>query len=310
MTPQPARRLYNGRLLVVLPYTSRDKHAEQCLQSLQSLQECGIQVPADQCRDSLQIPALIPEVNRYIFFSSRGFGMVLALIMYSSIWTNLYFTAQVFSSGHSWLTSISVTLTAAMVTVVVIVIINQHQKKININTDIRLAAANELFMEYNVLLGISNRWKRWHSVPSLCFIYFHVWGCHQRLSQRLASMNQDDLRQCLDQLFIYIETPADPSLAQTGDENHATEESPLLASGSREKPVLCSKKIPLIPQDVPEVMARQLLIMASACYVRLLTTGQLPRVHDAGHTGVLDVPCPCQFIENNILMSGRCFTCI
>ncbi|XP_063792504.1 transmembrane protein 268 isoform X3 [Pseudophryne corroboree] len=266
--------LYNGRLLVVLPYTSRDKHAEQCLQSLQSLQECGIQ------------------------------------IMYSSIWTNLYFTAQVFSSGHSWLTSISVTLTAAMVTVVVIVIINQHQKKININTDIRLAAANELFMEYNVLLGISNRWKRWHSVPSLCFIYFHVWGCHQRLSQRLASMNQDDLRQCLDQLFIYIETPADPSLAQTGDENHATEESPLLASGSREKPVLCSKKIPLIPQDVPEVMARQLLIMASACYVRLLTTGQLPRVHDAGHTGVLDVPCPCQFIENNILMSGRCFTCI
>ncbi|XP_075040978.1 transmembrane protein 268 isoform X2 [Mixophyes fleayi] len=299
--------LYNGRLLTVLPYTSRDKHAEQCIQRLQ---ECGVQIPVEQCRESLLIPALIPEVNRYIFFSSRGFGMILALILYSSIWTNLYFTAQVFSSGHSWVTSISVTIAAAVITVAIILIINQHQKKININTDIRLAAANEIFMEYNVLLGISNRSRRWHSVPSLCFIYFHLWGCHQRLSQRLTNMNQDDLRQCLDQLFIFIETPADPLLAEVGPENQPTEESPLLSSGTREKPVLCSKKIALIVQDQPEVMARQLLVVASACYVRLLTTGQLPRVHDAGHTGVLDVPCPCQFIENSILSSGRCFTCI
>ncbi|CAI9557499.1 unnamed protein product [Staurois parvus] len=99
-------------------------------------------------------------------------------------------------------------------------------------------------------------------------------------------------------------------LAHISTEDPVTEESPLLASESRDKPVLCSKKIPLILWDEPEVMARQLLVIASACYVRLLIAGQLPKAYGAGHTGVLDVPCPCQFIENSILTSGRCVTCI
>ncbi|KAM3911947.1 transmembrane protein 268 isoform 1-T2 [Leptodactylus fuscus] len=299
--------LYNGRLLTVLPYTSRAVQAEQCLQRLQ---DCGIQLPVEQCKDSLQIPTLIPEVHRYIFFSSRGFIMILAMVIYASIWTNLYSTAQMFSSSHSWVTSIPVTITAAFVTVVVIFAINRNQKKININTDIRLSAANEIFMEYNVLLGISDRSRGCQIAPSLCFIYFHVWGCHQKLSRLLANMSQDDIGKLMDQLFIFIETPADPALAQTSHENNVTEESPLLASGSRDKPVLCNKKIPLILQGHPEVMARQLLIISSACYVRLLTSGQLPRVHAAGHTGVLDVPCLCQFIESSILTSGNCFTCM
>ncbi|XP_056395997.1 transmembrane protein 268 isoform X2 [Hyla sarda] len=299
-TPEPVvtlhSGLYNGRLLTVLPYTSR---AEQTVQCLQRLQDCGIQVPVQQCKDSLQIPALIPEVHRYIFFSSRGFVIILAMVIYTSIWINLYSTAQIFSNGHSWVTSIPVTITAAVVTIVVIYAINKHQKKINVNTDIRLAAANEIFMEYNVLLGLSDRSRGCHIVPSLCFIYFHLWGCHQKLTQRLANMSE---------LFIFIETPADPALAQGGHVDNTTEESPLLASGSRQKPVLCNKKIPLIPRSHPEVMARQLLIIASACYVRLLTSGQLPRARDAGHTGVLDVPCPCQFIESSIIAPGRCFT--
>ncbi|XP_073495965.1 transmembrane protein 268 [Phyllobates terribilis] len=299
--------LYNGRLLTVLPYTSRAEQAEQCLRRLQ---DCGVQVPVEQCKDSLQIPALIPEVHRYIFFNSRGFIMILAMVLYASIWINLYSTAQMFSNGQSWVTSIPVTITAVIVTVMVIFAINRHQKKINVNTDIRLAAANEIFMEYNVLLGISDRSRSCQSVPSLCFIYFHLWGCHRKLSQRLANMSGGNLRKLLDQLFILIETPADPSLAQTSPEDNTTEESPLLASGSRHKPVLCNKKIPLILQGHPEVMARQLLIITSACYVRLLTSGQLPRAHAAGHTGVLDVPCPCQFIESNILTPGHCFPCM
>ncbi|XP_066436812.1 transmembrane protein 268 [Eleutherodactylus coqui] len=297
--------LYNGRLLTVLPYTSSTEQAEQCLQRLQ---DCGIQVPLEQCKDSLQIPALIPEVHRYIFFSSRGFVMILAVVIYASIWINLYSTAQLFSSGHSWGTSIPITLTAAVITIVFIVAIKKHQKKINVNTDIRLAAANEVFMEYNVLLGISDRSRTCRSVPSLCFVYFHLWGCHQKLSRRLANMSEDALEKFLDQLFIFIETPADPALAQTNYEDNTTEESPLLASSSQSKPVLCNKKIPLILQGHPEVMARQLLIIASACYVRLLTSGQLPQVHDAGHTGVLSVPCPCQFIESSIFTPGHCFT--
>ncbi|XP_068104373.1 transmembrane protein 268 isoform X2 [Hyperolius riggenbachi] len=237
--------LYNGRLLTVLPYTSRAEHTDKCLQRLQ---DCGIQLPVEQCRHSLPIPALLPEIHRYIFFSSRGFGIILAMILYASIWVNLYSTAQMFAPSPTWVTSIPVTLSAVIVTAIIIILLNQHQKKINANTDIRLAAANEFFMEYNVLLGISDHSQSCRNVPSLCFIYFHMWGCHQRLSQRLASMHQ--------------------------------------------------------------VMARQLLIVASACYVRLLISGQLPKAHDAGHTGVLNVTCPCQFIENTILTSGCCFACL
>ncbi|KAM5145325.1 transmembrane protein 268 [Mantella aurantiaca] len=301
--------LYNGRLLTVLPCKSGVQHTEQHTdQCLQRLQDCGIQLPVEQCRHSLQIPVLAPEIHRYIFFSSRGFGMILALILYISIWVNLYSTVQLFTSGHGWVTSIPVTLTAVIVTAVVIISLNQEQKKINTNMDIMLAAANESFMKYNVLLGISDRSQNCQNGPSLCFIYFHVWGCQQRLSQRIGSMDQEDVRHCLAHLFIVIEVPADPMLAQIGD--HMTEESPLLASDSRHKPVLCSKKIPLIRWDEPEVMAHHLLVIASACYVRLLISGQLPKVHGAGHTGILNVPCPCQFIEGSILASGSCFTCM
>ncbi|KAM9324342.1 transmembrane protein 268 [Gastrophryne carolinensis] len=299
--------LYNGRLLTAVPYTSGAECSEQCLRQLQ---ECGIQLPMEKCRRSLRIPALIPEVQRYIFFSSRGFGMILALVLYASVWVNLYSTAQVFMGGPSWVTSIPVTLAAVIFTAVIIILLNQHQKKININTDIRLAAANELLMEYNVLLGISDRSQSCQNIPSLCFIYFHLLGCQQRLSQHLASMHQDDIRHCLSQLFIVIETPADPLMARVGTGDHVTEESPLLSSGSREKPVLCSRMIPLILWDKPEVMARQLLVISSACYVRLLTSGQLPKTREAGHTGILDAPCPCQFIKGIILMPGRCFSCI
>lgn len=66
---------------------------------------------------------------------------------------------------------------------------------------------------------------------------------------------QGDLGKFLDHLFIFIETPADPALAQTSHEDNATEESPLLASGSRHKPVLCNKKIPLVLRSHPEVSA-------------------------------------------------------
>ncbi|KAM8934701.1 transmembrane protein 268 [Pelodytes ibericus] len=297
--------LYNGRLITTLPYTSRAEHAEQCFQKLQY---CGIQLPMEQCRDCLQTSALIPELRRYIFFSSRGFGIVLAMVLYASIWVNLYSTAQIFVSGHSWVTSIPVTLAAAAVTSLIILIINRHKKQINVNTDVRLAAANETFMKHNILLGISHQSHKCQSVPTLCFIYFHLWGCQQRLSQLLASMRRDSLRQSLSQLFVFIETPAGSLLAQQDPEDPTSEESRLLSSCSVEKPVLFNKKIPLVREDDPHVMAEHLLVLVSACYVRLLVAGQLPRISEAGHTGLLDVVCPCQFVEKNILQSRHCFT--
>uniref|UniRef100_A0A8C5R480 Transmembrane protein 268 n=1 Tax=Leptobrachium leishanense TaxID=445787 RepID=A0A8C5R480_9ANUR len=245
--------LYNGRLVTTLPYTSRTEQAEECLHKLQ---DCGIQIPLEECRDVLQMSALIPELRRYIFFSSRGFGMVLAVILYISVWFNLYSTAQMFTNSQSWTTSIPVTLAAAVVTSLVVLIINQHQRKINMNTDIRLASANETFIKHNVMLGISNQWNKCQSVPSICFIYFHLWGCQQKLSQLLAGMGKDALKQFLDQLFIFIESPADPGLVREDPQDATSEESPLLSSGTRDKPVLYNKIIPLMKEDDPSVSGR------------------------------------------------------
>uniref|UniRef100_A0A8C5R4W5 Transmembrane protein 268 n=1 Tax=Leptobrachium leishanense TaxID=445787 RepID=A0A8C5R4W5_9ANUR len=297
--------LYNGRLVTTLPYTSRTEQAEECLHKLQ---DCGIQIPLEECRDVLQMSALIPELRRYIFFSSRGFGMVLAVILYISVWFNLYSTAQMFTNSQSWTTSIPVTLAAAVVTSLVVLIINQHQRKINMNTDIRLASANETFIKHNVMLGISNQWNKCQSVPSICFIYFHLWGCQQKLSQLLAGMGKDALKQFLDQLFIFIESPADPGLVREDPQDATSEESPLLSSGTRDKPVLYNKIIPLMKEDDPSVMAEHLLVISSACYVRLLASCNLPRRSEPGHTGILDVPCPCQFIEKTILQPTHCST--
>ncbi|KAM4696827.1 transmembrane protein 268 isoform 1-T4 [Rhinophrynus dorsalis] len=297
--------LYNGRLLAVLPYSSRAEHMEQCVRKLE---DYGIQVPLEKCRESLQVSALIPELSRYVFFTSRGFGVALAVVLYISIWINLYSTAQIFTGGHKWATSILVSLAAAIVTTLVVLIVNRHHKKLNVNTDIRLAAVNELFIEHNVLLGISDRSHKCQSVPSICFIYFHLSGCQRRLSQHLANMTQEAIRRCLDQLFIFIETPANPALARPAPADPTSEETPLLSSDSGEKPLLCSKKIPLIVEGDPQVMAQHLLIISSACYVRLLISGLLPRGYGAGHTGALDVLCPCQFIENSMLSPGQCFT--
>ncbi|XP_075435540.1 transmembrane protein 268 isoform X2 [Ascaphus truei] len=203
-SPEPATnsatRLYNGRLLTVLTYASRGEHLDQCLQNLRA---CGVQVSLEQCRGSLQISPLIPELCRYVFFSSRVFGMALALI--------------------------------------------------NVNTDVRLSAANEIFMEHNVLLGVSDGTQKCHSVPSLCFVYFNLQQCQRRLSECLAGMRKDALRRHLDQLCIVVEAPADPAVAQEGPGDATTEQSPLLPSGSTEKPILCSKKIPLIHQGEPQV---------------------------------------------------------
>ncbi|KAE8583552.1 hypothetical protein XENTR_v10020571 [Xenopus tropicalis] len=233
--------------------------------------------------------------------------MILALILYISIWVNLYSTAQMFLGGQNWLSSIPVTIAAAAVTVAVILVINRHHKRINVNTDVTLAAANEIFMEHNVLLGISDLSQKCHSVPSLCFIYFHLSGCQQRLAQHLASMSKEAIRQCLEHLFIIVETPADQQLAQEGPAESTTEESPLLSDSPKEKPILCSKKVPLIQESEPEEeIARQLLVVSSACYVRLLITGLLPRGSETGHTGLINVPCPCQFIESTILQPWQC----
>ncbi|XP_062446928.1 transmembrane protein 268 isoform X3 [Rhea pennata] len=231
-------------------------------------------------------------------------------IFYVSLWTNIYSTIQLYSFGRSWEASMLVTIAAVAVTVVMILIIDRRQRKINVNTDMRLAAVNEIFIEHNLILGITDVLHGPHNVLQLWFVHFSPEQCLQSLSARLADLRrkqESHLRHSLDQLCVVMETAVQPDLGKV--EQVSSEESPLLSSGVnlKKEPVTCNELLCLIPEGPPEVMAQQLLVIFSGCYVRLLVSGQLPQALAAGHMEHRKVPCLCQFIETSALNTRQCW---
>ncbi|NWX88502.1 TM268 protein, partial [Nothoprocta ornata] len=111
-------------------------------------------------------------------------------IFYMSLWTNIYSTVQLCSFGRYWEASVLVTIAAVAVTVVVILIIGRHQRKINVNTDVRLAAVNEIFIKHNLILGITDVLDGFHNVLQLWFVHFSPELCLQALSARLVDLRR------------------------------------------------------------------------------------------------------------------------
>ncbi|XP_062446927.1 transmembrane protein 268 isoform X2 [Rhea pennata] len=301
----------NGQVLMVLSMgnncsaTSFDM--ELCAEKLKSL---GIQVAGDRWSRLIQDAVLKPQVRRYMFYNSRAFQIAIAVIFYVSLWTNIYSTIQLYSFGRSWEASMLVTIAAVAVTVVMILIIDRRQRKINVNTDMRLAAVNEIFIEHNLILGITDVLHGPHNVLQLWFVHFSPEQCLQSLSARLADLRrkqESHLRHSLDQLCVVMETAVQPDLGKV--EQVSSEESPLLSSGVnlKKEPVTCNELLCLIPEGPPEVMAQQLLVIFSGCYVRLLVSGQLPQALAAGHMEHRKVPCLCQFIETSALNTRQCW---
>ncbi|XP_074702796.1 transmembrane protein 268 isoform X2 [Strix aluco] len=254
----------NGQVLMVLSMdnncsaTSFDM--ELCAEKLKSF---GVQVAADQWRRLIQDAVLKPEVRRYMFYNSRAFQIAIAVVFYMSLWTNIYSTVQLCSFGRYWEASVLVTLAAVVVTVVVILVMDRRQRK-------------------------------------LWFVRFSPERCLQSLSAHITDMQrtrESGLRHSLDQLCVVMEAVVQPD--QGREEEASCEESPLLSSGVNlnKEPVTCNELLHLVPEGPPEVMAQQLLVIFSGCYVRLLVTGQLPRAPAGGHLEHSSVPCLCQFIE-------------
>ncbi|XP_053852668.1 transmembrane protein 268 isoform X5 [Vidua macroura] len=234
-----------GRVLLVLSMDNTcptsSFNMDLCADKLQSL---GVQVPMDLWRRLIQEGVLRPEVRRYLFYSSRGFQIAMAVVFYISLWTNLYSTLQLCSLGHSWGAGVLVTLVALALTVLVILVIDGHQRKAG-------------------------------------------------------------LRQRLNKLWVVMDVAVQPELGV--EEEAPCEESPLLSSGVtlNKDPVTRSELLHLIPEGPPQAMAQQLLVIFSACYVRLLVTGRLPRASPGGHLGHSSVPCLCQFIQSTVLHTHR-----
>ncbi|XP_039939450.1 transmembrane protein 268 isoform X2 [Hirundo rustica] len=299
-SPEPPQ----GRVLLVLsmdntcPTSSFDM--DLCAQKLQSL---GVQVPMDPWRRLIQEGVLRPQVRRYLFYSSRGFQIAMAVVFYISLWTNLYSTLQLCSLGHSWGAGVLVTLVALALTVLVILVMDCHQRKLNVNTDVRLAAVNEIFIKHSIILGITDVLDGPHSILQLWFVHFSPERCLQALTAHIAHLQgtQAGWRHRLNKLCVVMDVAVQPELGM--EEEAPCEESPLLSSGVtlNKAPVTCNELLHLIPEGPPEAVAQQLLVIFSGCYVRLLVTGRLPGAGAGGHLGPSSVPCLCQFIQTTVL---------
>ncbi|NWX62788.1 TM268 protein, partial [Promerops cafer] len=109
-------------------------------------------------------------------------------VFYISLWTNLYSTLQLCSLGHSWGAGVLVTLVALALTVLVILLIDQHQRKLNVNTDVRLAAVNEIFIKQSIILGITDVLDGPHNILQLWFVHFSPERCLQALSAHITHL--------------------------------------------------------------------------------------------------------------------------
>ncbi|NWI53635.1 TM268 protein, partial [Calyptomena viridis] len=111
-------------------------------------------------------------------------------IFYMSLWTNLYSTVQLCSLGRSWVSSVLVTLAAVAVTALVILVMDHRQRKINVNTDVRLAAVNEIFIKHSLILGITDVLEGPHNILQLWFVHFSPQRCLQSLSAHIAHLHR------------------------------------------------------------------------------------------------------------------------
>ncbi|XP_063000866.1 transmembrane protein 268 [Elgaria multicarinata webbii] len=299
------KELLNGQVLLVL--TANEVHPSTPFDVdiwAERLKTMGIQVTADQWENLIQRAVLEPKVKKYLFYNSRAFGIAITVVLYVTLWINLYSTLQTFSIGKSWKVSILVTAVALVIALAIRLITQHYQNKMNPNTDMRLAAANEAFMKNEFLVGFTDIPDKHHSIPQLWFVHFDVGPCLHSLADSVAEMKRNQqtaLKHSQDKLCIVIETAILPSLEKKP--GSSLEDSPLLPEekNSNWGTLTCRDFLHLLPDGTPEVMAHQLLTVYSSYYVRLLVSGQLPEVPVGRHVALVRTPCLCQFIETMVL---------
>ncbi|XP_034280505.1 transmembrane protein 268 [Pantherophis guttatus] len=271
----------------------------------EKLKTLGIEVTEDQWETLIQRAVLEPEMRTYLSYNSRGIRMAIAAIVYVTLWINLYSVLQIFSVGQSWKVSVLVTVVALLAAVAILVIIHHYQRKMNVNTDMRLMAANEAFMKLGFMVGMTNIPDKNCAVPQLWFVRFDVGPCLQSLTDSLATLERSQesaLKRHLEDVGIVVETAILPTWEN--QLNDSLEESSLLPETKKKggRNFMARREfLRLIPDRTPETMAQQLLTIFSSYYVRLLVSGQLPEVHAGQHETIGQKPCLCQFVKTRLL---------
>uniref|UniRef100_A0A8D0BUN7 Transmembrane protein 268 n=1 Tax=Salvator merianae TaxID=96440 RepID=A0A8D0BUN7_SALMN len=299
----------NGDVLLVVtahePSFSRPLDLDLWIERLKTL---GIQMTVDQWKHLIQGAVLVPEVRRHLFYTSQAFGIIIAVVVYMTFWINLYSTLQIYSIAKSWEISILVTGLAVAAAVVIRLIIHGHQNKMNVNTDMRLSAANEAFMKNQFIVGVTDFSDKLHSSPQLWFVHFNMEPCVRSLADSLSEMKrnqQSALKNHLNELCIILEMAVLPSAEETTAD--PLEETPLLTErrNSNRGALTCHQLLQLVSDEAPDMVAQQLLTIFSSNYVRLLVTSQLPKASAERHLVHGRVLCLCQFVEIAVL-GQRC----
>ncbi|XP_044296000.1 transmembrane protein 268 [Varanus komodoensis] len=271
---------------------------------IERLKAMGIQMTVDQWKNLIQHAVLKPEVSKYLFYNSRALGITITVVLYVTLWLNLYSTLITFAAGKPWVVSIVVTLVSLVAALTIRLITLRYQSKMNVNTDMRLAAANEACMKHGFLVGFTVVPDKHRSVPQLWFVHFDVGPCLHSLTDAVAEMKRNQelaLKRRLDELRIVIETTILPGLEEKPESS--VEESPLLSERrkSSRNAVTFQDFLHLLPEGPPEAMAEQLLTIYSGYYIRLLVSGQLPSIATGRHIALGRAPCLCQFVEKVVL---------
>ncbi|XP_015678815.1 transmembrane protein 268 [Protobothrops mucrosquamatus] len=273
------------------------------------LKTLGIEVTEDQWETLIQRAVLEPKMRTYLSYNSRGLRMAIAAVVYVTLWINLYSVLQIFSVGQSWKVIVLVTLVALVIAVVIQVIIRHYQGKMNVNTDMRLMAANEAFMKFDFLVGMTNISDKNCAVPQLWFVHFDVGPCLQSLTDSLLTLKRSQesaLKRNLEHVSIMVETTLSPSWEdQPNDSLEDTSLLPETKEGNQNS-VAHREFLHLVSDRAPETMAQQLLTVFSSYYVRLFVSGQLPEVHMGQHTTLAHKPCLCQFVKTTMLGKECC----
>ncbi|KAM3825774.1 LOW QUALITY PROTEIN: transmembrane protein 268 [Vipera latastei] len=183
--------LLNGQVLMVL--TAHKSHGSAPLVTNSwedQLKTLGIEVTEDQWETLIQRAVLEPKMRAYLLYNSRGLRMAIAAVVYVTLWINLYSVLQIFSVGQSWKVIILVTLVVLVAGLVIQIIICHYQGKMNVNTDMRLMAANEAFMKFGFLVGMTDISDKNWAVPQLWFVHFDIGPCLQSLTDSLLTLRE------------------------------------------------------------------------------------------------------------------------
>ncbi|XP_038637983.1 transmembrane protein 268-like isoform X2 [Scyliorhinus canicula] len=282
--------LHNGQVMLVLTsdgyYWSRSFDMDACARRLEGL---GFQLPAGGYRNQIESSLMDSE------------------IFYLTAWGNIYSIFHRLSLNMP-IFYLLVSLGATVATIIMILLLDRYTKKVNINTDMRLAAVNEMLMNHNLLVGVTDTMEGFRSVIQLFFIYFDLEKCKGLLTSLLEQRKMDiffqsELQKQLNHLYMI------PGCAVTLDKEVqsqlvvTSEERPLLSNNSQnhKSKVIFSEVIDFVPQGTSEEVAHQLLITYSGVYVRLLVTDQLPPPPIVHHADQIPAPCLCQFIQNSVM---------